>query len=307
MSYGIGLDLGGSSIKAVAVTRAGETLWQANEDFNPEAKMEWAETIRCLIAQAEAQPGGAAEFIGVSAPGFAAPDGQSISVMPGRLDGLAGLDWTSFLRRDEIVPVLNDAHAALLGELWLGAARGFKDVILLTLGTGVGGAALVGGQLLTGHSGRAGHFGHASLNPNGAPDVCGMPGSLEKMIGNCSIRERTNGRFDNTHALVAAYQAGDLEASRVWLESVRGLGCAIGSFINILDPEAVILGGGIARSGPALFDPLQQVLDEVEWRPTGQAVKILPAMLGEMAGAYGAAHHAVQRRGFEPASASPVE
>jgi glucokinase len=297
MSYGIGIDLGGSSIKTVAVTRAGETLWQANEDFDPDTKMEWAEVIRQLIAQAETQQGGSAEFIGVSAPGFAAPDGQSIAVMPGRLKGLAGLNWTSFLRRTDVVPVLNDAHAALLGELWLGAARGFKDVILLTLGTGVGGAALVDGKLLRGHTGRGGHFGHATLNPTGTPDICGMPGSLEVMCGNGNIRERTGGRFEDTHALVAAHLAGDAEASRLWLQSVRALGCAIGSFINILDPEAVILGGGIARSGPALFDPLQEVLDEVEWRPAGQAVKILPAALGEMAGAYGAAHNALQRPG----------
>jgi glucokinase len=296
MSYGIGIDLGGSSIKTVAVTRAGETLWQANEDFNPDAKMEWAETIRRLIAQAETQQGGAADFIGVSAPGFAAPDGLSIAVMPGRLNGLAGLNWTSFLRRNDPVPVLNDAHAALWGEVWLGAAREFKDVIMLTLGTGVGGAALVDGKLLRGHTGRGGHFGHASLDPRGTPDVCGMPGSLEAMIGNYDIRERTKGCFDSTHELLASHQAGDADATRVWLESVRALGCAIGSFINILDPEAVILGGGIARSGPALFDPLQKVLDEVEWRPTGEGVKILPALLGEMAGAYGAAYNAVQLR-----------
>jgi glucokinase len=157
MNYGIGVDLGGSSIKTVAVTQAGETLWQVNEDFDPAAKMEWAEAIRRLIAQAESQQG-PAEFIGISAPGFAAPDGQSIAVMPGRLNGLAGLDWTSFLRRTEVVPVLNDAHGALLGELWLGAARGCKDVIMLTLGTGVGGAALVDGKLLLGHTGRGGHL-----------------------------------------------------------------------------------------------------------------------------------------------------
>jgi len=115
------------------------------------------------------------------------------------------------------------------------------------------------------------------------------------MFGNHNIRERTAGRFDSTHALGDAHLAGDAEASKMWLHSVRALGCAIGSFINILDPEAVILGGGIARSGPPLFEPLRQVLDEVEWRPTAAAVKILPAKLGELAGAYGAAHNALQQ------------
>lgn len=77
------------------------------------------------------------------------------------------------------------------------------------------------------------------------------------------------------------------------MKSVRALACAIGSFANILDPEAVIIGGGIARAGSVLFDPLQRLLDEVEWRPGGGQVKLLPATLGELAGAYGAASHAL--------------
>jgi glucokinase len=121
-----------------------------------------------------------------------------------------------------------------------------------------------------------------------------MPGSLEAQIGNYNIQQRTNGRFDTTHALVAAHLAGDAEATKVWNHSIRALGCAIATFVNILDSEAVIVGGGIARSGNALFEPLQRVMDEVEWRPAGTAVKILPAQLGELAGAYGAAYHAMK-------------
>jgi len=116
-----------------------------------------------------------------------------------------------------------------------------------------------------------------------------MPGSLEVAIGNDNIRARSRGRFETTHALVDAYRAGDAGAAQIWMASVRALGCAIGSFANILDPEAVIIGGGIARSGEALFEPLQKILDEVEWRPGGGQVKLLPASLGELAGAYGAA------------------
>lgn len=295
MRSALGIDLGGSSVKAVLVNAdTGETLRHSNVDFDPGAPMQWAEIIRQLLEEKEKHLAAPANFIGLSAPGFAAPDSRSIAVMPGRLHGLAGLDWTDFLARQQIVPVLNDAHAALLGEVWLGAARGFKDVFMLTLGTGVGGAALVDGKLLRGHTGRGGHLGHTSLDLDGPPDVCAMPGSLEVMIGNDNIRERTSGRFESTHALVAAHLAGDTEATRFWLQSVRALGCAIASFINVLDPETVVLGGGIARSGAALLAPLQKVLDEVEWRPTGQAVKILPASLGEMAGAYGAAFHAIQ-------------
>jgi glucokinase len=213
--------------------------------------------------------------------------------MPSRLQGLEGLDWTQFLGGGRPVPVLNDAHAALLGECWIGAAQGFHNVVMLTIGTGVGGAAMVDGKLLRGHLGRAGHLGHICLDPQGRPDITGTPGSLENAIGNCTIRRRTHGRFQSTHDLVAAYRDGNSEATAIWLKSVRELACAIISFINILDPEAVIIGGGIARSGDGLFEPLQRYVDEIEWRPHGHGVKILPAQLGEFAGAYGAARTAL--------------
>lgn len=292
MNYSLGLDLGGSSIKAVAVTTDGQTLARHNVPFTADVPMEWAKTILSLAQRMQVEAGRPASFIGLSAPGLAAANGRAIACMPGRLHGLEGLDWTQFLGASQTVPVLNDAHAALLGEAWLGAARGFRHVILLTLGTGVGGAAMVDGKLLRGQHGRAGHLGHACVDVNGPPDITGMPGSLEVAIGNCTIAERSRGRFQTTHALVAAHLAGDADATHVWLKSLRDLACAIGSFINILDCEAVIIGGGIARCGPALFEPLRCFVSEVEWLPTGQAAKILPAELGEFAGAYGAAHGA---------------
>ena len=293
MNYAIGIDLGGSSIKAVTATPAGEALSRHNIDFDPDKNMEWAGKIRALAQQLQQERGGPAGSIGVSAPGLAAADGRSIACMPERLQGLEGLDWTKFLGAPKMVPVLNDAHAALLGEAWVGAARGFENVIMLTLGTGVGGAAMVDGRLLRGHIGRAGHLGHASLDPDGPPDCAGTPGSLEVAIGNCTIQDRSGGRFHTTHDLIAAHLKGDAEASAIWLKSVKALAAAICSFINILDPEAVIVGGGIARAGAALFGPLQRFLERMEWRPGGHRASILPAQLGELAGAFGAAHNAL--------------
>jgi glucokinase len=215
--------------------------------------------------------------------------------MPGRLHGLEGLDWTKFLGAANPVPVLNDGHAALLGEAWVGAAKGLDNVIMLTLGTGVGGAAIVDGHLLRGNLGRAGHLGHICLDTGGPPDVTNTPGSLEVAIGNCTIGERTHGRFQSTHELIAAHARGDNEATAVWLTSVQALACAIASFANILDPEAVILGGGIARAGRTLFEPLEKFLEPIEWRPGGARVRVLSARLGEFAGAFGAAGNASGR------------
>jgi glucokinase len=289
MNYAVGIDLGGSSVKGVAVTREGRTLSTANLDFNPDGGMEWAEKIRLIVAQFARERGAAANAIGVSAPGLAAKDARSIAHMPGRLRGLEGLDWTSFFCSARPVPVLNDAQAALLGEVWLGAARGLQNVIMLTLGTGVGGAAMVDGRLLRGHTGKAGHLGHTCLNVEAPPDICGTPGSLELAIGNCTIRERSNGRFATTHELIAAHAAGDAKATGVWLKSVKALACAIGTFTNLLDPEGVVIGGGIASAGDFLFKPLREMVSAVEWKVCGHEVRILPAQLGGLAGAYGAA------------------
>ena len=205
-----------------------------------------------------------------------------------------GLNWTEFLGRKHPVPVLNDAQAALLGEVWKGSAAGAGNAILLTLGTGVGGAILCDGRILKGAIGRAGHIGHMTLDVDGIDDMVRAPGSLETMIGNYTVGERSGGRFESTRELVAAVQRGDGEAKKVWERSVYQLGCAIVSVINVVDPEVVIIGGGIATAGPALFEPLNRVLDKHEWRPHGHKAKIVAAALGEFAGAIGAAFNAMQ-------------
>lgn len=293
----IGIDLGGTQIKGVVVTQDGEILRRElretkDDDTNGRA---WAETIHALAEEL-----GRDLPLGLSAPGLAASDRRTIAHLPGRLHGLEGLDWTSFLCRSQLVPVTNDAQASLLAEAWLGAARGLRNVILLTLGTGVGGAVLADGTLLRGHIGRAGHFGHACLDVDSPhKSIVGTPGALECAIGNYNVRERTRGKFSTTHELIAAFRAGDDFAREVWLKSIRALACALASFINIIDPEAIILGGGIAQSEDALFEPLREELARIEWRPGGHLVRLIPAALGEWAGAIGAAREALLV-GLEP-------
>jgi len=287
--HAIGLDLGGTQIKAVVVSDGGEILRREARPTGGETApgRPWAQTMRSLAAEL-----GPALPVGISAPGLASRDRRSIAFLPQRLPGLEGLDWTAWLARDRPVPVTNDAHASLLGEAWIGAARGLTNVALFTLGTGVGGAAMCDGHLLRGHVGRAGHLGHLSLDIHGTSSICRTPGALEDFIGNHNIRERTGGRFSTTHALVAAFRTGDPDAREAWLKSIRALACAITSTINVLDPEAIVIGGGIALAGDALFAPLAAELDGIEWRPGGHAVKIFPAALGEWAGAIGAAREA---------------
>ena len=297
MDYGIGIDLGGTEIKAVAHALSdGEVLGRATapardgefRDGMPGFLVE----ARRLVDGFEAELACGAKAVGVSAPGLAATDGRSIANMPGRLEGLVGLDWGDGLGRPDAVPILNDAHAALLGEIWLGAAHGLSDVIMLTLGTGVGGAAVSGGRLLTGHLGRAGHLGHISIDYEGQPDICATPGSLEDAVGNATLQKRCGGAYRTTHELVAAYARGEPSAVEVWERSLRALAAGVVSLINAFDPQAVVIGGGIATAGEHLFDPLRQLVREREWRPTGKSVDLRPAELGAFAGAAGAVYNA---------------
>jgi glucokinase len=292
MRYAIGIDIGVTNIKCVAISDVGEILLRDQAATHAE-KADWPEGVKKYIAGIEEQRG-EAQWVGVAAPGLAAPDGSGITWMQGRLKEVAGLTWTQFLGRKRLVAVLNDAQAALLGEVWKGAAAGARNAILITLGTGVGGAILCDGRILKGAIGRAGHIGHVTLDVDGAKDITGAPGTLEAMIGNYTIAERSGGRFESTHDLVAAAQRGDQKARELWERSVHQLGCAIVSMINVVDPQVVIIGGGIATAGTALFEPLNAVLDKHEWRPHGHRVKIVAATLGEFAGAIGAAYNAMQ-------------
>ncbi|PWU06311.1 MAG: ROK family protein [Verrucomicrobia bacterium] len=294
MDYAIGIDLGGTNIKFIATDAKANVIQElCYETEDSSEGMSWAERIAETIDQIETEQRRPAHWIGVSAPGMTDREKRSIVSLPGRLNGLEYLDWTNFLGREETVPVLNDAHAALYGESWCGSASEYKNVIFITLGTGVGGAFSINGQLQSGFLGRAGHFGHTSLNPDLRLDIKNSPGSIEMMIGECTIKERTGGRFNSTKDLVNAYLTGDAGASEIWLRSVYHLACALASFINILDPEVILLGGGISKAESALMDPLKIYMDRVEWRPQGHSVPIKFATLGNRAGALGAARYAM--------------
>ena len=294
MRYGIGVDLGGTNMKIVAVSEEGQVLERSTRETQTDSPGAWVETIRQRIKEIENNQGEPARWIGLAAPGLAARDSLSIASMPGKLRGIEGLNWTESLQTSHPVPVLNDAHAALLGEAWIGAATGYRYAVLLTLGTGVGGAFLAEGRLFKGHIARAGHLGHISLNPDGPPDIVGTPGSLEQTIGNSTLAQRSAGRFSSTRQLVEAHLKGDEKATEVWLRSMYNLAAGITSIINALDPEVIIIGGGIAQAGSALFDPLERFLEKVEWRPQGQRVRIIPAALGDFAGTLGAVYYTMR-------------
>jgi glucokinase len=296
MEYAIGIDLGGTNIKAAAVTPGGEVLEQSSAETLDDGSEAWAAAVRGQIKALESHVGRSPLCTGIASPGMVARDGRSMASVSGHLESLQGFDWVDYLGSERPPALLNDGHAALLAEAWKGAAEGAADVVMLTLGTGVGGAVLSGGQLLKGHLGRGGHIGHISLDADGEPDSLGIPGTLEEALGNRTLAKRSHGLFGSTETLVAAHLTGDAYATRVWLRSVYKLACAVTSMICVLDPEVFVIGGGIARAGAALFDPLERYLELMEWRPGGQRVRVVPAALGSAAGALGAARHAMLNR-----------
>ena len=282
----VGIDLGGTRVKCVVLTPAGEELKRVQMDTNDDGAGGFRDAVKSLVAGLT-EGFGVPAGVGLSAPGLASADNRSIAFMPGRLQGLENLVWSEILGLRTVV--CNDAQAALAGEAWIGAAADRRHALLLTLGTGVGGAILSDGRILTGAIGRAGHLGHISLDIDGEPDIVGTPGSLEDLIGDHSVEARSAGRFGSTRDLVAAVRGGDQFAQGVWRRSIRALACAIASLINVLDPEVVIIGGGIAAAGETLFDPLREELRAMEWCPGGHQVLVVSAKLGAFAGAIGAA------------------
>jgi len=288
-AHAIGIDIGATNIKGVALTHDGKVLDAVIAQMDHRSNV--VESVWRVLKLL-----GNVDRVGIAAPGIVRPGGRSIWWMQGRLAEVQGLDWTAALGRP--VPVMNDANAALLGEVMNGAIA-CPNVVMLTLGTGVGGAAMVDGNPLRGHLGRAGHLGHISLDPDAAGDIVNTPGSLEEAIGDCTIGPRSDGKYASTTDLVEHLDDDEL-ARRVWQKSIRALACGLASLINVLDPELIIIGGGISEAGDKLFVPLRAEMEKVEWRPHERAARIVPAALGSLAGAIGAGwsaiNHAEQNR-----------
>jgi glucokinase len=290
----IGIDLGCTNIKGVLVDSEGTIINEAKTETNEQDDKHWKSAVADMIAAFIKESGGNVDAIGLSAPGLADPHNQCISFMPGRLPGLENFTWTDLIKKD--VFVLNDAHAAIMAEASFGAAKGLKHAALLSLGTGVGGAILINGQLYQGVFQMAGHIGHITVDADTlSQDVTNMPGSIENAIGNLTLPERSYGRYHNTEDLVNDFRKGDHVATWIWLSSVRKLAVTIASVINILSPEAIILSGGIIQAQDALLEPLRDFLALYEWRPGGKQTPVKLALFSDRAGAIGAAGFALSK------------
>jgi len=289
----IGIDLGGTRIKGVAIDVEGNILHQAYTATNDGAGEVWKAAVAKTVNDLRQKLNIQISAVGISAPGLPNHENTTIAFMPGRLEGLENFVWKDYLQTPAYV--LNDGVAALVAEAKTGAAKNSINAIMITLGTGVGGALLINKQPYQGSFNKAGHIGHMVIDSNGDKDVTNMPGSLEECIGNCTIEKRSNGKFTSTHELLNAYRNGDELAKQVWLTSVRKLAIGLASASNFISPDTIIVGGGIAEANDDLFIPLENWFDEFEWQPGGIRPKIVKAIHGDLAGAIGAACFALMK------------
>ncbi|NEN87769.1 MAG: ROK family protein [Okeania sp. SIO3H1] len=241
------------------------------------------------LSVAKSQPVNSAviQAIGIGVPGPTDVQGR-ISKVAINLTDWQNVPLAECLEEKTGLPVViaNDANCAGLGEAWLGAGRPFKNMIMLTLGTGVGGAIILDGQLFVGHQGAGGELGLITLNPDGPECNSGNSGSLEQYVSVQAIR-RATGKEPLELANLA--QTGDKFSLEFWDYYGRLLGVGLASLIYILTPEAVIIGGGVS-AGAELFLPVAKA--EIERRvllSSRLGLQLLTAKLGNHAGIVGAA------------------
>lgn len=210
--------------------------------------------------------------------------------------------------------LLNDASAAALGEHRLGAGRGTANLIHMTVGTGIGGGIIIGGKLYLGTGGSAGEIGHMVIDVNGPECRCGNFGCLEVMasgtaIAREAIRRLRDGENSTLSDMVAAKienitarevglaaQSGDRLASEVILRAATYLGVGVVNVVNIFNPEMIVIGGSVAKMGDILLNPVKKLVAQKAFRLAAQAVRIVPARLGDDAGVVGAAVFAMEQK-----------
>lgn len=288
----LGIDLGGTAIKLGRFTQNGTCLQSLSvatpQPATPEAVL--AAMVEAIMQLDSAQQSIA---IGVGTPGPVDVTGR-IARVAINLAGWHDVPLADQLEAKTGLPTIlaNDANCAGLGEAWLGSGRSFRNLILLTLGTGVGGAIILDGKLFTGHQGAAGELGLITLNPDGPLCNSGNRGSLEQYVSIGAIRRRTGLEPAQLGTLA---QTGYSKALTFWQDYGKDLGIGLASLIYILTPEAIIIGGGVSASAEFFFPSVQAEIERRVLPSSRAGLQLLRAELGNQAGIVGAAKLAWMR------------
>ena len=315
-SFLIGVDLGGTKVSAGAVSRDGARIVGVR-NIETQAELGAEGVVDRIIGLIEGVILDATQETGAKRKDFV---GIGIGA-PGPLDRKNGivivapnLGWRDFPLRDRVQSRLglpasldNDANCATVGEWWLGAARGGRNVVGITIGTGIGGGLIINGELYHGSSDVAGEIGHTTIDVNGRHCKCGNYGCLEAYASGPAIATRArealvredtaselrtmvNGQIDTITAetVYRAAKRGDALANEIVRDTARYLGAGIATLLNVVNPDVVVVAGGVTLAGEALFGPLRAEVRRRAFKPAVQGVRIVPAELQGTAGIVGA-------------------
>lgn len=311
MRYVLGIDIGGTNLVSGGVSEDGRALHGLRSE--PTGAEHGADAVvsrivamaRATMAEIRsADPAARILGVGIGSPGPLDTRRGVVLLTP-------NLGWVDMPLRDRIAEQLglpaaldNDANCAMAGEWWVGAAQGARHAVTFTLGTGIGGGLVVDGRLIHGASDVAGEIGHITIETNGRRCGCGNDGCLEAYASGPAIARRarelvaagalsslTTGPVEaiTAQTVYEAAGAGDALAREVVQDTAKYLGAGVASLINILNPEVVVICGGVTQAGDGLFVPLRREVTRRAFRPAVAACRIVPGALPGTAGVVGAA------------------
>ncbi|MBI3315354.1 MAG: ROK family protein [Candidatus Omnitrophica bacterium] len=307
----IGVDIGGGSVKFGLVTSHGRVLERGQFPTNPRGgkKLLFDQLVgqlRSLISGAQARHVKVVG-VGLGAPGPIDVERGFIYFFP-NIPGWKNTPIRAELERALRRPVFvdNDANGVALAEFLYGAGKGMRNLIALTLGTGVGGGLVLNGRLFHGEAFSAAEIGHIVLDEKGSRCSCGNRGCLETYVGSgyftAKVRRRLaageksilsrwlkEGRELTPRLVAEAARKKDRFAILLWEETGERLGTALAGLTNVLNPDRIILGGGIAQNGSMIFDPVIRTLRKKAFPIAARSVRVVPAALGSESGFIGAA------------------
>ncbi len=316
--YVLALDIGGTKLAAGVVGPDGQThsfvAAPSRTELGPDAVLaDLFELGRSAVVEADV-PWSDVEAVGIGCGG-PLDAARGVLIAPPHLPGWHDIPVAALAQKAFQRPALleNDATAAAAAEHAYGAGVGTRNMVYLTISTGVGGGAVIDGRLYRGSAGNGGEFGHVTVDCNGRIcKGCGRRGCLEAYVSGTSIAERTIEGMEPASSLatlaqqptavdvVEAAAAGDAYAARIWQETLDALACGLTSIVNLFEPELVVLGGGVTLAGHALLDPVRRDVREQAMAPAGRTVEIVTAALGERVGVVGAAAIVYDAREGQP-------
>jgi len=294
--FKIGIDLGATRIKIGLVNQKGRVIYRREVDTPFNAKQ--ARLVASLVINIGdiIKEAGIKRSqilgVGIGVPGPVDSRRGIVRYFP-NIKGWEGVPLKSILQRRLGLKVSldNDVNAMALAEYRFGAGRGAANLICLTLGTGVGGGIIINGESYRGSTMCAGERGHIPINEKGPRCNCGGIGCLERYIGNRYILYRTRrifGKGITLKRLDSLARRGNGKALRIWKDVGRKLGAALTGVVNLLNPDVIIIGGGVSKAGELVLRPLKKEIKARAMKDQASHVKVVRAKLGDNAGIIGA-------------------